>query len=67
MSRFEVGEIVNLRKARKSFLRAEAETRAAENRILFGLTPAEREARRAETDLQARRLDGHALAKRDEK
>ncbi len=41
--------------------------KAAENRALFGLTRAEREARRAEKDLQARRLEGHALAKRDEK
>ncbi|OYX87559.1 MAG: hypothetical protein B7Y75_01910 [Azorhizobium sp. 35-67-5] len=62
-----MGEVINLRKARKSVLRAEAEVKAAENRALFGLTRAEREARRAEKDLQARRLEGHALAKRDEK
>lgn len=66
LSRFEVGEIVNLRKVRKSVSRAEAEKTAAANRALYGQTKAERAARRAEKALQDQRLDGHALTKRDQ-
>jgi hypothetical protein len=53
------GEIVNLRKARKARERAEAQTRAAENRVRFGRSKAERRTLAAEEDLAARRLDGH--------
>lgn len=52
-------EVVNLRKARKARARGEAETRAAENRVIFGRSKAEREAIAAEDALRARRLDGH--------
>lgn len=53
-----MGEIVNLRKVRKSRLRAEAAAEAAENRARHGRTAAERE-REALEAAQARRvLDG---------
>ncbi|MFO1148203.1 MAG: DUF4169 family protein [Alsobacter sp.] len=55
------GEIVNLRKARKARARAADEARAAENRIRFGRTKAERAAAEAETGLVLRRLEGHLL------
>jgi hypothetical protein len=54
-----MGEIVNLRRARKAKARAEGERRAAANRIAHGRTRAEREATKAETELQVARLDGH--------
>lgn len=66
LSRFEVGEIVNLRKVRKAQSRAEAEKTAATNRVLHGETKAQRSARRADKALQDQRLDGHALTKREE-
>lgn len=53
------GEIVNLRKARKARERAEAEARAAENRIRFGRSKAERKSAADNEDLAARRLEGH--------
>lgn len=65
LSRFEVGELVNLRRVRKSVARSEAEVTAAENRRKFGRTKAEREADTAERDAQRRKLDGHTLTKRE--
>jgi len=58
-----MAEIVNLRQARKRKVRAEKEARAAENRIAFGRTKAEKDLTRAEQDMAARRLDSH---KRDD-
>ncbi len=57
-----MGEIINLRRARKSQARAEAERQAAENRILHGEAKALRKARTAQAELEARRLDGQRLA-----
>lgn len=54
-----MGEIVNLRRARKGRAREEAASRAAANRRKFGATLAEREALRAERALEVRRLDAH--------
>lgn len=56
-----MGDIVNLRRARKAKSRAENEARAADNRLAFGRTKAERNLTRAEHDMAARRLDGHRL------
>ena len=47
-----MGEIIGLGKARKARARAEDKRRAEENRIRFGRTKAEREAR----DLEAERV-----------
>lgn len=60
-----MGEIVNLRRARKAVARSKAETEAAQNRAKFGRPKKEREAEAAERRLQDRKLDGHALAKRE--
>ena len=54
-----MAEIVNLRRARKRKERAEKEARAAENRIGFGRSKAERALSDARKDLAARRLEGH--------
>lgn len=54
-------EIVNLRKARKAKAREVQEARAAENRILFGRTKAERKAVQTDQDRARRTIDGHRL------
>ncbi len=53
-----MGEIVNLRKARKAKARAEAAETAAENRARHGRTLAERARERKETEQAKRSLDG---------
>lgn len=57
-----MGEIVNLRLARKAAARRSKEAEAAANRAAHGRTRAEREATTAENERAARLLDG---AKRD--
>ena len=57
-----MGDVVNLRRARKARDRAAASEQAAENRIRFGRTKAERERIAAQEALEASRLDGHRLA-----
>jgi hypothetical protein len=54
-------DVVNLRRARKVARRAKAETNAAENRLAFGLSRAERERLKAEKAGAARHLDQHRL------
>mgnify|MGYP001256821484 CR=1 FL=1 len=56
-----MAEIINLRKARKARARADAEVVAAENRVVFGLSKAERRQQSAEKTLEQRRLDGLRL------
>ena len=53
-----MGEVVNLRRARKARDRAEAEGAAAANRAAFGRTRAQKEADAREAERQARLLDG---------
>jgi Domain of unknown function (DUF4169) len=58
-----MGDIVNLRRARKRQDRRRDDVKAAENRIVYGMTKAERrslEAQRekADRDLDARRIVG---------
>jgi hypothetical protein len=55
-------EIINLRRARKAKARSEHETRAADNRVAFGRTKAEKalaeaERRRAETSIEGHRRE----------
>ncbi|MBR0552579.1 DUF4169 family protein [Stakelama marina] len=57
-----MGEVVNLRLARKAKKRAEKEQTAATNRAAFGQSKAEKAAEKAESDRQTSILDG---AKRD--
>ena len=58
-----MGEIVNLRRARKHRARADADRTAEANRVAFGRTKAEKTLSRAEQDLAKSRLDSH---KRDD-
>lgn len=54
-----MGELVNLRRARKAKGRAEREANAAANRAAFGRTRGEKEGQDAIRTLETRRLDGH--------
>lgn len=67
LARFDVSEIVNLRRVRKTMARHQAEVEAGENRIRFGLTKAERQAQAARREHAERQHEGHALTKRDAK
>lgn len=52
-----MAEIVNLNKARKARARAEAKATAAENRVRFGRTKADRDLQAARTDKADRELE----------
>ncbi len=54
-----MGEIVNLRQARKRKAREEAETTASENRIKFGLSRRDKKLAAARLDLEQRQLEAH--------
>jgi hypothetical protein len=61
-----MGEIVNLRLARKVKDRLREEAAAAANRAAFGAPKSAKRKARAERELDERRLDGHRLADSDE-
>jgi hypothetical protein len=52
-----MGEIVNLRRARKRKAREDKAADAAENRARFGVPKAERDRRAADAELERKRLD----------
>ena len=52
-----MAKIVNLNQARKTRARADAAAKAAENRVKFGRTKAEKAQARAEAEKAARALD----------
>ncbi|RIA36857.1 uncharacterized protein DUF4169 [Hephaestia caeni] len=54
-----MGEVVNLRRARKAKARAERDATAAANRAAFGRTRAEKASAKAEIDRRERNLDGN--------
>ncbi len=54
-----MGEVVNLRRARKDRARREKEAQAQENRVAFGRSKAERELSAAKKSLESQRLDAH--------
>lgn len=60
-----MGDVTNLHRARKIRAREAAKAKAAENRIRFGQTKAEREAQAKELERQLKRLEDHALTERD--
>lgn len=60
-----MGELVNLRRARKDRDRRRREDEAAENRVKFGRTKVEKLTTRAQDELEARRLEGHRLGSTD--
>lgn len=61
-----MGEVVNLRRARKDRARADADRKADANRIAFGRTKSEKSLTQAERDIAERRIDGHRLDRPDE-
>ena len=56
-----MGEVVNLRQARKAKRRATEATTAAANRAAFGRTKAEKSAERLDRERAERALDGAKL------
>jgi Domain of unknown function (DUF4169) len=56
-----MGELHNLRRARKARDRAEKDRAAEANRIAFGRTKSERRGTEAQNDLEGARLDAHRL------
>ena len=56
-----MGEVVNLRRERKRQARAVAEEKAAENRVRFGRTGAQKAADRAEAERARRAHEGGEL------
>ncbi len=61
-----MGDVINLRLYRKRKDRATREEKAAENRVKFGRTRADKELRRAVDDLEAKKLEGHRVPDKDE-
>lgn len=53
-----MAEPINLAKARKARAKADAKAQAAENRVRFGRTKAEKAAEQARGEAAARALDG---------
>lgn len=58
-----MGDILNLKQARKRKARAAAETEAAAKRLQHGQSKARKKLSKAEQEAAARKLDGH---KRDD-
>lgn len=58
-----MAEIINLRTVRKQKARAEKDALAAQNRVLFGRTKAEKLKQSTEKALSDKHIDGH---KKDE-
>ena len=54
-----MGDLVNLRRARKDRARREKEETAQANRVAFGRTKAERQLTDAQKRLEAAKLDAH--------
>jgi hypothetical protein len=54
-----MADILSLSKARKAKARVAKEQLAAENRIRFGRTKAERQLEKAQETLETRRIDAH--------
>jgi len=61
-----MGDIVNLRRVRKGRERRREEAEAAENRMLFGMTKAERRRIESEREKAERGLEAHKLARPDD-
>lgn len=56
-----MAEIINLNKARKAKARLSAEKQAAENRVRYGRSKAQKQQEAAETEAMRRKLDGLRL------
>lgn len=62
-----MGEIVNLNKARKARAKADAAKKAADNRLKFGMTKAEKKKLEDDKTRLARHVEGHRLDPDDER
>jgi hypothetical protein len=62
----DMGEVVNIRTARKKAAKRHAEMRAAENRLAHGRSKAERTRDEARAERARRNLDGHRIDREDE-
>ena len=62
-----MGEVLNLRRARKARERAEKAQAADANRIAFGRAKVERRASEAQNELERARLDAHRLERAPKK
>jgi uncharacterized protein DUF4169 len=62
----EMGDILNLRRARKNAARRAAEQKAAANRLLHGRSKSERELEAARKDKERSDLDRRRIEKADE-
>jgi Domain of unknown function (DUF4169) len=62
---WKMGEIVNLRRARKDAKRREDAVRAAENRLTHGRSKAKRALEEARAEKARRELDAHRLETED--
>jgi len=56
-----MGDVINLRQARKQRARQDKDAEAARNRTAFGRSKADRQRDQSVTNLAERRLDGHRL------
>ena len=56
-----MAEVINLRRARKARAKSQKEEQAAQNRLLFGMSKAERVNIAAERAKDKQQLDGHLL------
>ena len=56
-----MGEVINLRQARKAKARTEDEQKAAGNRLQFGRRKEDKELMRLLDEQSEKNLDGHAL------
>jgi hypothetical protein len=56
-----MAEIVSFKRAKKAADRVKSEQKAAENRVRFGRTKAEKSAEKAKADQAGRQLDGARL------
>jgi len=61
-----MAEPVNLNRFRKAKRRAEAQKQAAENRVAFGRTKAERDTERLKMEKTARELDQKQIDRTDD-
>lgn len=62
-----MGDLVNLRRARKAAKRREDTVRAAENRLAHGRSKAERALEEARVEKSRRELDAHRLETEDDR
>lgn len=58
--------VVNLRTARKQARRRQAEQEAAQNRLVHGLSKAEKQLARAQRDQERNTIERHRIERKDE-